>query len=456
MTPSRRSPVRGSVGNGGDPRLPDPADDARAYDDPEAFDDPEAPWGEDDDLAPPLGERIDLLRRKYMPLPDEVVYEFLGEDEYVVHSDHPSFRAFLTQNIMFVILIPIIGPLFIFFVQGGITREAVMIFLLLDLLVAVLALKRLGDRYTSYVITNLRLIKVTGIISRKLASIPWTRMTGLGYEQKALGRVLGYATIFIESANEESGLRKFSDVNDPATFHQRLLDMVSAKSGQTGRQPPAPTTGERQGLFQKRKERKRMAREASIDKRQRRTSGPPTRRPGPQPPTAGRPPTGEKTPSKGTPPTGARRPPREPVGPDDATPPDGTPEASEPPSRATPKAPGARRGASSTWGDEAEPEARRTTGPEQAEDTEPRRSKWSWWPGTGPSHTTAPVPPRPEDQEPKQPPPRKRRRRPDQRAPSQQPPETIIVPPSEQSRQRRKKPENPRRPGRFREIDGWS
>lgn len=343
MPPSRRSPVRGSAGNGGGQRLPDASADERApttLDEPEefeSFDDPEAPWGEEDEYAAPLGERIDMLRRKYMPLPDEVVYEFLGEDEYVIHSDHPSFRAFLTQNIALVILIPIAGPLFIFFIQGGITREAVFVFLILDLLVAVLALKRLGDRYTSYVITNLRLIKVTGIVSRKLASIPWTRMTGLGYEQKALGRLLGYATIFIESANEESGLRKFSDVNDPATFHQRLLDHVSAKSGQTGRQPPPPTTGERRGLLQKRKERKRISRDAEAERRRQRTGGD-------VPPRGG-----------GQRPVGRSTAPRAP------TPPEGTPTAG--PTRARPKVPGRGPAPGPQGGKASERAARGEPGP---------------------------------------------------------------------------------------------
>ena len=127
MTGPNRSPVRGSV-RGRDQQLPDHhTERAPPYDEFDDADDPDDPWSSEDDHAPPLGERLDILRRKYMPLPDEVVYEFLGEDEYVVHSDHPSFRAFLTQNIAFVVLIPVAGPLFVFFLLGGITRETILV-----------------------------------------------------------------------------------------------------------------------------------------------------------------------------------------------------------------------------------------------------------------------------------------------------------------------------------------
>jgi membrane protein YdbS with pleckstrin-like domain len=217
-----------------------------------------------------FAERFQDWRQRYIPLPDEVIHQYLGEGEHVIHYDHPSFRAFLVKNIALVILLPIVGPIFVaFFRGGGLNWTSIAIFLFLDAVVAILALRRLGDRYTNYVITNVRLIRLKGIISRKLNSIPWTRMTGLGYEQGAMGRVLGYATIHIESANEESGLRKFSDINDPATFHQRLLDMISAKTGQsTSAPPPPPTKGERRSFFQKRKER-RAAESRGVPRRSR-------------------------------------------------------------------------------------------------------------------------------------------------------------------------------------------
>ncbi|HEV7761799.1 MAG TPA: PH domain-containing protein, partial [Acidimicrobiales bacterium] len=215
-----------------------------------------------DDREPerkPFGERFGEWRKHYLPLPDEVVEEYLGLDEYVVHTDHPSFRAFLIQNIVLVLVVTVAGPVFVTLARGGFSWTTLLLFFALDIVLLYMAIQRLRDRYISYVITNLRLIRLQGVFGRRLNSIPWTRMTGLGYFQKPLGRILGYATILIESANEESGLRRFSNINDPATFHQRILDLVSAKTGQSaGGKPPPPTKGVRKSIFQRRKERREM------------------------------------------------------------------------------------------------------------------------------------------------------------------------------------------------------
>lgn len=471
--------TKGSVGKGGDPKLPSPYSDTfTALEEREGEpEEPHDPWADEEDVES-WGERLDIWRRKYFPLPDEVVYEFLGEDEYVVHSDHPSFRAFLEQNIALVVLIPIIGPLLVWLFiarRGGDIDlhwgAVVGVFLLLDVIVAFLALRRLGDRYTSYVITNLRLIKVTGIISRKLASIPWTRMTGLGYRQRAMGRVLGYATIFIESANEESGLREFSDVNDPQTFHQRLLDMVSAKSGQSHRPPPAPTVGKRQGFLAARKERKKAASSEAggsgkVFPRKKATAS--TSGVGGSDTTKGRPKV------RGTV-KGAGNAVASTAEPADSSPPDQPDEPAREPQ-------GFDESADTDWPDQygdTSPDAGAVGGavdreppqdevveeepPEPLEPTARARRGWLRWPGSE-TGTTPPVPsapgPQEADTEPRQAP-APRRRGPDQRAPSRRPPRTIVVPRSQrppgpgQPSQGQRGRLDPRWKGRVREVKGY-
>lgn len=476
--------AKGSVGKGGDPKLPSPYSDTftaleEREDEPE---DTHDPWAEEEEVES-WGERLDIWRRKYFPLPDEVVYEFLGEDEYVVHSDHPSFRAFLEQNIALVVLIPIIGPLLVWLFiarRGGDIDlhwgAVVGVFLLLDVIVAFLALRRLGDRYTSYVITNLRLIKVTGIISRKLASIPWTRMTGLGYRQKAVGRVLGYATIFIESANEESGLREFSDVNDPQTFHQRLLDMVSAKSGQSNRLPPAPTVGKRQGFLAARKERKKAASSEAGGSGKvfpRRKATGPAGGGGGSEATRARPKVRGTV--KGAGGSVASPKPSEPADSSSQTGPDepahGAHELDE---------------SETGWPDEygeygdigPEPEAgagavdREPSHDEVLDEEGPAPSgpaarsahrSWLRWPGSE-AGVTPPVPSSPGKQKPeegKESGTPHRRRGPDQRAPSRRPPRTIVVPRShrppgpDQPRRGQRGRLDPRWRGRVREVQGY-
>jgi membrane protein YdbS with pleckstrin-like domain len=254
-----RRPLGGAVGDDPDPTDPEIRRDAAVLveddydDDAELYDVGAGPYPD-----VPLRERMGEWRKRLLPLPDEVVHEYLGEDEYVIHTDHPSFRAFLIQNAIQVGILTVAAVAFLILARIEINWTTLAVFLVLDVVFAILALKRLSERYISYVITNLRLIRVAGIVGRKISSIPWTRMTGIGYRQTAMGRFLGYATIHLESANEESGLREFSDINDPATFHQHLLNMVSSKTGQSSDSglPPPPTKGVRKTFMQRRRERK--------------------------------------------------------------------------------------------------------------------------------------------------------------------------------------------------------
>ena len=51
--------------------------------------------------------------------------------------------------------------------------------------------------------------------------------------QSWLGRLLGYATVRIESANEASGFGVISDLRQPLLFYRTISEMVEAKQGKT-------------------------------------------------------------------------------------------------------------------------------------------------------------------------------------------------------------------------------
>src|SRR5690606_4770386 len=71
-----------------------------------------------------------------------------------------------------------------------------------------LRVKRWNERYTAYVLTTLRVIRVSGFFHRTMAWVPWAKVTDVRFEVSLLGRVFGYATVLIDSANEESGLKE--------------------------------------------------------------------------------------------------------------------------------------------------------------------------------------------------------------------------------------------------------
>jgi uncharacterized membrane protein YdbT with pleckstrin-like domain len=92
-----------------------------------------------------------------------------------------------------------------------------------------IGVKSIRYRYTRYIITSLRVMRMTGVFDRKYYWIPWQRVTDLAYEQTILGRIFGYATIRIDSANEQSGLKQLTDLNDPWRFQQYVTQLVGRR-----------------------------------------------------------------------------------------------------------------------------------------------------------------------------------------------------------------------------------
>ena len=148
-------------------------------------------------------------------------------------SDHPSFRSFVVENTLLFIGFFAVGIAFLGITFNGSTMASGLLLLGLAIVLLVLLFRRLAERYTSYVVTDARIMRIKGIVSRRAHSIPWVRVTDLTIDQSLTGRLFGYATLHIESANEDSGLRDLEGVSDPMRFNQFVVDMVVAKQGTT-------------------------------------------------------------------------------------------------------------------------------------------------------------------------------------------------------------------------------
>jgi uncharacterized membrane protein YdbT with pleckstrin-like domain len=92
-----------------------------------------------------------------------------------------------------------------------------------------LGVRSIRFRYTRYIVTSLRVMRMTGVFDRKYYWIPWQRVTDIAFEQTIIGRIFGFATLRIESANEESGLREMTDLNDPWKFQELVTQLVGRR-----------------------------------------------------------------------------------------------------------------------------------------------------------------------------------------------------------------------------------
>jgi len=66
-----------------------------------------------------------------------------------------------------------------------------------------------------FVITNMRVFRVNGIINRHVATMPLTRILDISVYQSLLGMALNYGHFTFESAADDQGLRRITFVANP-------------------------------------------------------------------------------------------------------------------------------------------------------------------------------------------------------------------------------------------------
>jgi hypothetical protein len=75
--------------------------------------------------------------------------------------------------------------------------------------------KVLEWRHDWFVATDKRLLLTYGLVTRKVAMMPLTKVTDMSYNRSPVGRVLGYGRFVMESAGQDQALRSVNWVPDP-------------------------------------------------------------------------------------------------------------------------------------------------------------------------------------------------------------------------------------------------
>jgi hypothetical protein len=93
--------------------------------------------------------------------------------------------------------------------------------------------KALAKHMDRFVITNMRVFRVRGIYSQRLATMPLGRILDITVEKPMLGRILNYGHFVFESAAQEQGLR---DIRFVARPYQRdlIIQRVVQRAGLRG------------------------------------------------------------------------------------------------------------------------------------------------------------------------------------------------------------------------------
>jgi uncharacterized membrane protein YdbT with pleckstrin-like domain len=85
-----------------------------------------------------------------------------------------------------------------------------------------LAMRSLDRLFTIWSITDRRLIKEWGILTRQFDEIPLNRITNISFEQSIPGRIFNYGWVGVQTAAEE-GFEGFSALANPQDF----IDMLN-------------------------------------------------------------------------------------------------------------------------------------------------------------------------------------------------------------------------------------
>ena len=95
--------------------------------------------------------------------------------------------------------------------------------------------KVLERRHDWFVATDKRLILTYGLITRKVAMMPLTKVTDMSYNRSPLGRLLGYGTFVMESAGQDQALHTVGWVADPdRTYRAMCAEIFGVDNDERG------------------------------------------------------------------------------------------------------------------------------------------------------------------------------------------------------------------------------
>jgi len=73
----------------------------------------------------------------------------------------------------------------------------------------------LNDHMDRFVITNMRVFRVRGVLDQRIATMPIARILDITVDKPILGRIFGYGHFTFESAAQEQGIREIRYIGRP-------------------------------------------------------------------------------------------------------------------------------------------------------------------------------------------------------------------------------------------------
>lgn len=91
-----------------------------------------------------------------------------------------------------------------------------------------------------FVVTDRRLMLNYGVLTRRVAMMPMTKVTDMSYNRTPMGQLMGYGEFVLESAGQDQALRVVSWLPDPDLLYQVICSEIFGPDEDYGRAPDLP------------------------------------------------------------------------------------------------------------------------------------------------------------------------------------------------------------------------
>ncbi|YAL83611.1 PH domain-containing protein [Dermacoccaceae bacterium W4C1] len=84
----------------------------------------------------------------------------------------------------------------------------------------------LSWRVSWFIATDKRLLLLYGLVTKRVAMMPLSKVTDMSYSRSPLGRILGYGTFTLESAGQDQALQQLTYVRDPDHTYRAICQEI--------------------------------------------------------------------------------------------------------------------------------------------------------------------------------------------------------------------------------------
>jgi membrane protein YdbS with pleckstrin-like domain len=83
-----------------------------------------------------------------------------------------------------------------------------------------------------FVVTSHRILLTSGLLTRKVAMMPLTKVTDMSFQRTFAGRMLGFGEFIVESAGQDQALRRIDHIPYPEQLYLEVCGMLFDKESQ--------------------------------------------------------------------------------------------------------------------------------------------------------------------------------------------------------------------------------